>query len=285
MTDATATETQTEATTEPSKLNYEEIFGATYAPMFKDVIPQIQSVASTHNELVAQLNVKEGEISEEALEIARLRNKHNNREVTKLNNNIEKAQAMLEELKAKAYELVQDDVPQPLKEEEKAAVKSRVSDLRKEFQKQMDAVNGVASMLGLTDNLAKVKLPEINANGKRVGSGSGRGGYSGPRVRFETVYINGEPAQVVKDNEDGTKKITSNFTTAANELTKLTKADPRISSTDLQPLYFDAAKVQPDANGKIDSSALPKEVEFTYTYTNPNDKSTKEFVIKAVREG
>lgn len=260
--------------------SFEEIFGEAYAPMFKDIIPRIESVAATHNELVSQLNVKEGEVSEEALEIARLRNKNNNREVVKLNSNIERTQAMLDELKAKAYALVEDDVPQPLKPEEIPAVKARVSDLRKEFTKQTDSVTKVAEMLGLTENLKKVKLPEINANGRS----SGRGGYSGVRVRFDTVYINGEPAQVVKDNEDGTQKITSNFTTAANELTKLTKADPRISSTDLQPLYFAAAGVTPDADGKLDSSKLPKEVEFTYVYTNPNDKTTKEFQLKAVRE-
>lgn len=275
MTDNTATETESPTTS--GGLDYEKTFGV-YAATFRTMIPQIEVVANEHDDLTSQLHIKEGAISEEALETARIRNKSGNPDVTKLNENIRKVEAKLEELKANAHELVQDDVPKPLTEEEAVSVRARVKDLRDQYTKQMEAVKTIAGSVGVS--LDDVELPTIMKNGKRVGGGGT--GHHGPRIRFSSVFVNGEHVEAKKPNNPN--EMTSNFTVAANYITKEVKANPRVTAVDLQKSYFKATGVEPDSDGNLDSSKLPAEQEFTYVYTNPGDKSTTEFVIKAVRE-
>lgn len=271
-----ATETNTEAQTE--EFDYDKAFGP-FASTFKTMIPQMASVADTHNELVAQLNVKAGEISEDDLEAARLRNKSGDKDVTKLNAAIAKLEAELEKYRARAYELVQDDIPQPLTDEEKVPVKARVKDLRDQFKTLNDAIHAVAKSVNLS--LDNAPIPTINTNGSTRGGGT-RKGFSGPRVRTKAVYVNGVYVEMKKPNNPN--ETTSNLSVAAAHITKEVKANPRVTAVDLQQAYFAAAGVSLDADGNLDSSKLPTDKTFTYVYVNPSDKAETPFEIRVERD-
>jgi hypothetical protein len=249
-----------------------------FAETFKAMIPNLAEVAAEHDDLVSQLSIKEGEVNEDALETARLRNKSGNNDVTKLNDAITKLEDRLNEAKAKAWELVQEDVPQPLSDEEKAAVRPRIKDLRDKFKTMTTAVETVASSVGVS--LENIKLPQITANGTRSGGGT-RVGHSGPRIHMDAVYVNGEHVTQPKANKPD--ETSSTLTTAANAITAKVKASPRVSASDLQVEYFKAAGVTPNEDGSVDVASIPMEVEFTYTYVNPSDKAKTEFAIKAKR--
>lgn len=262
--------------TTSTEIDYSQ-FGAA-AGAFQAMIPNLINVARDHDDLVAQLSIKEGEVNEDVLETARLRNKANDAKVTKLNEAIKKLQDTLDEQKAKAWELIQDDIPKPLTDDEKAAVRPRIKDLREQFKKMTAAVEVVADSLSVS--LDGVTLPTINANARTTGGGT-RVGHSGPRIHMDAVFVNGEHVTQPKANKPD--ETASTLTTAANFITAKVKASPRISASDLQVDYFKAAKVTPDESGNVDVSKIPLEVEFTYVYTNPNDQTKSEFAVKAKR--
>lgn len=240
---------------------------------FRAMIPTLVQTAQTHDELVDRLNVKEGEISEDIMESARLRNKDGNKRVKQLNETIAKALEQIEKFKAECYDLVKDDLPQPLTDEERPAIQEQVKNLRQQYKVQYSGVEAVADMVGIKSALEEITLPTIKTNGRVVSGGSGgtRVGHHGPRLRFKEVYINGELAEG-KSTNDPNKKV-SNFSMAANKLKSELKTQ-NVSASDLQEAYFKAA-------GTEDASKINSDFTFTYVYVDGENK--REFEIRAVR--
>jgi hypothetical protein len=257
----------TEATPVPvSQIDYDKTFGA-FAATFKGMLPQLDIKANEHNELVARLKVKEGEISEDDLEGARLRNKAGDPKVTKLNQTIEAALAKVEELKAQAYELTKNDIPQPLSEEERPKVQEKVKTLRAEFKQMDEAIQTVAGSLGV--KLDGIKLPTITANARTVGGG-GQTGHQGPRIRTTDVFVDDNRVEAPKAGKPD--ETTSTLSVAANVISKAVKS--KVAAADLQAAYFAAA-------GTSDYESIDSDFEFTYVYESGEHK--REFKIRVVK--
>lgn len=246
-----------------------------HAATFQTLIPQIEATAAEHDDLVSQLSVKEGQVSDEILENARLRNKSGNARVAKINSMITRALAEIEKLKLESYELVEDDVPQPLTEEERPKVQARVKELRDTYKTQLEAINTVAGAIQVS--LDGVELPSIMANGRRTG-GTGTG-HSGIRLHVGAVYVNGDLSFKPRPHKPG--ETMSSLSTAATDINSKVGTG-KVSASDLQKRYFEAAGISPDENGNIDRSKLPKDMQFTYRYVD--GENVQEFEIRVVRE-
>lgn len=257
----------------PQEIDYSK-FGA-FAPTFQSMLPNLFTIAQQHDECVADLNVKEGTITEDDLEAARLRNKSGGEDVTKINKAVRELEKKMSELKARAWELVEGDVPQPLNDEDRTKVQARVKDLRAEFKQTLTAVNVVAASVGIDIDKTGVELPQLSGNAGR--SSGTRQGHSGPRFRMDEVYVNGTLVQAPKPNKP--EEMTSNLTVAANQINKDHKL--KITASDLQKAYMDANNVKPDEDGSVDITKLP--MDSTFTFTVKDGETVHEFEIRAKR--
>lgn len=241
---------------------------------FRAVMAPLEEVSVTHDDLLVRLSIKKGEINEEILENARIRNRNNNKQVTTFNEQIGKLEEKLSELKEKAYSLVEDTLPKELTDEEKVSVKARIKDLRDQFKSKSLAVETIAEAVGVS--LEGITLPSIATNGVRVsGSGATKVGHNGPRLRMDAVTVNGNVAEAPNPNDK--TKTSSNFTIAAAVISKklgLSVAE-KITATDIQSAYFAKA-------GTEDVTQIPHTLEFEFPFTKA-DKSVETFVISATR--
>lgn len=122
-----------------------------------------------------------------------------------------------------------------------------------------------------------VEIPEEFPALKNLRGGStGAGGSTGPKPRVALITINGDPVQVekkiVKNGVDtGETKLVSNFTYAAQELSK--RSGGKVTSKDLQSATFDAAKT-------TDLKSLKPGTEISFSFSAGKDaESSKNYTV------
>lgn len=234
------------------------------------MVEKIDQAAVAHNALIGQLQVKEGEVSEDDLNNARELNPRNDADIAKRNEQIEKIQARLDVLLAETNELARQDVPKPLEGEEKAKVQTQVKELQDAYKKMNAGIEGFGTMLEIDLDKLEIK-PLVHMSGRKT-SGVGTPAQSGPKIRTSDVYVNGIRAEVKKQGgEEG--ETSSTFSAAAAYILKNYKV--KVAAADMHTPYFAAA-------GTTNSDDLPNDVEFDFPIKD--DKGVENVLrIRAVR--
>ena len=123
-----------------------------------------------------------------------------------------------------------------------------------------DQISGASQVL----KSMHVEIPEDYPTLKNLrGGNTGAGGSSGPKPRVGLVTVNGEAIQKevkVKKNgkETGETKLSSNFTLAAQHLSKA--SGTKVEAADLQSATFEAA-------GTTDLKSLPAGHEISFSFS------------------
>lgn len=262
---ATAAEAKT---TEPKADPYAK-FGVMAGPL-AELIPALKAKAVEHDGLVAQLSIKDGEISDDVREATRLANKSNNPDVVKLNANIAKLRKTLDEQLAQAYSLTESDLPKPPSEEEVKKIQERVKNLRSDFKSSVSSLQNLSKTFGLSESDLNEILPVIKTNGRVTIAGtSTRAGHHGPRLHFSNVYVDDKLAEMKKPGTDPVE-MTSSLSAAANEISKAVKS--KVSASELQTAYFAAV-------GSEDFDSAPNVQEFKFVYKSGDRE--REFTLRA----